>query len=403
MRTARPLLDCSDADLIELVEAAHDMSPVSGFTHDFYRYPARFSPKFVRAAVTALSSPGDLVLDPFMGGGTTLVEALALGRHAVGADISSLATFISDVKTTLYSDNDFGALKQWAFTVSSAIHMHREGSVDEAYASAGYYRHMANRSTWRLRKAIEQALATATSFKHPKLEFFARCAILRTAQWSLDGRKKIPTVTSFRAALQKNTSKMIEGARDLRIAALAMRTGSTPLIRCINRSTKGLESEPLLRGTPRPKLVLTSPPYPGVHVLYHRWQIEGRKETPAPFWIANKLDGSGASYYTMGDRKAHQQQTYFSNLRASLCSVAALCSRETTVVQVMAFSDPSWQLSRYLSVANDAGFREFFLPTLENVADGRLWRLVPNRKWHANQKGNTNGSHEVIFFHRLAS
>lgn len=29
-----------------LIEAAHDKSRVSGLTHNFYRYPARFSPKF---------------------------------------------------------------------------------------------------------------------------------------------------------------------------------------------------------------------------------------------------------------------------------------------------------------------------------------------------------------------
>ena len=58
-----------------------------------------------------------------------------------------------------------------------------------------------------------------------------------------------------------------------------------------------------MRGQQAPRLVLTSPPYPGVHVLYHRWQVDGRKEAPLPFMIANKLDGAGLSYYTMGDRK----------------------------------------------------------------------------------------------------
>ena len=32
-----------------LAEAAADHKPVSGWTHNFYRYPARFSPQFVRA------------------------------------------------------------------------------------------------------------------------------------------------------------------------------------------------------------------------------------------------------------------------------------------------------------------------------------------------------------------
>lgn len=392
----------SDDALASLIEAARDAEPVSGFTHNFYRYPARFSPKFVRTAIKALSEPGDLVLDPFMGGGTTLVEALALGRHGVGTDISSLAAFISQVKTTLYSEDDLDTLERWAKRAASRIHMHREGAIDEEYAEAGYYRHMDNRSTWRLRKAIEQSLTTATRLDH-KLELFARCAILRTAQWALDGRKKLPTIRAFRGALSKHAVEMIEGARELRTAAVAARDGQKAFIRCLNRSTTGLEEEPSLAKTQKPKLVVTSPPYPGIHVLYHRWQVDGRKETPAPFWIANKLDGDGASYYTMGDRKAHELRTYFDNLREALRSVAALCSKETIIVQVMAFSEPSWQLPRYLSVADDVRLQEFFLPTLKNAGDGRLWRFVPNRKWHANQKGKTNGSQEVVLFHRLAS
>ena len=64
------------AGLGDLIKAARDAAPVSGLTHNFYRYPARFSPAFVGEAIFALSSPGDWVMDPFVGGGTTLVEAL---------------------------------------------------------------------------------------------------------------------------------------------------------------------------------------------------------------------------------------------------------------------------------------------------------------------------------------
>ena len=54
----------------------------------------------------------------------------------------------------------------------------------------------------------------------------------------------------------------------------------TPHRFLFNRDTVCFHEEPLfrvLRG--RVRLVLTSPPYPAVHVLYHRWQVKGRKET----------------------------------------------------------------------------------------------------------------------------
>ena len=63
-----------------LYSAATASDTVSGLTHNFYRYPARFSPLFAREVIRAFSRPGDLVFDPFMGGGTTLVGR---GRSAV--------------------------------------------------------------------------------------------------------------------------------------------------------------------------------------------------------------------------------------------------------------------------------------------------------------------------------
>jgi hypothetical protein len=397
----RHLTSITGPRIIELIEAARDMTPVTGLTHNFYRYPARFSPKFVRATIEAFSAPGDLVLDPFMGGGTTLVEALAAGRHAVGADISSLAAFIAQAKTTIYSDAELQQLSRWVSQVATRISMHQPSRSFRTYLDAGYLRNLEGAPTWRLRKAIAQALAYATALSSVKLETFARCVVLRTAQWALDGRKHLPSIPAFRETLAHFGRAMIQGARELRVAVEAGWGSRSPIAHCLTRSTAGLETEPLLGDVPRPRLVLTSPPYPGVHVLYHRWQVDGRKETPAPFWIADKLDGAGASYYTMGDRQADKQWPYFKQLRQSLCSIAAICTADTTVVQVVAFSEPKWQLPRYLATTAEAGFSEFFLPNVPDTRDARLWRTVPNRKWHANQKGRTSGSQEVVLFHRL--
>lgn len=76
-------------DRLKLLEAIRCKEPVGGLTHEFYRYPARFSPKFARATIERFTSPGDVVFDPFMGSGTVLVEARAMARHGVGTDISS--------------------------------------------------------------------------------------------------------------------------------------------------------------------------------------------------------------------------------------------------------------------------------------------------------------------------
>jgi hypothetical protein len=148
---------------------------------------------------------------------------------------------------------------------------------------------------------------------------------------------------------------------------------------------------------------VTSPPYPGVHVLYHRWQVDGRKEAPLPFMIANKMDGAGSSFYTMGDRKYPELKTYFENICATMSSVAAIANKRTIIVQMVAFSGPSWQLPRYLETMEKAGLSELKLPILKHQGDGRLWRSVPGRRWYSDQRGETPGSEEVVLIHRKAN
>jgi modification methylase len=50
-------------------------------------HPAKMLPAIARHAIAAYSQPGELVLDPMCGIGTTLVEATRLGRDAVGVDL----------------------------------------------------------------------------------------------------------------------------------------------------------------------------------------------------------------------------------------------------------------------------------------------------------------------------
>ena len=49
-------------------------------------HPAKMLPAIARAAISDYTSPGDYVLDPMCGIGTTLVEAVHLGRDAVGVE-----------------------------------------------------------------------------------------------------------------------------------------------------------------------------------------------------------------------------------------------------------------------------------------------------------------------------
>lgn len=71
-----------------------------GYTRTFYSYPAKFQAKLPRGLIKRYSSEGELIFDPFVGGGTTGLEAMLINRRFLGYDINPFAIFVSNVKTT---------------------------------------------------------------------------------------------------------------------------------------------------------------------------------------------------------------------------------------------------------------------------------------------------------------
>jgi len=67
--------------------AAHSLHEVS--------YRACFKPQLPRFFIERLTAPGDVVYDPFMGRGTTLIEAGLLGRVPFGCDINPVSSLLA--------------------------------------------------------------------------------------------------------------------------------------------------------------------------------------------------------------------------------------------------------------------------------------------------------------------
>jgi hypothetical protein len=70
------------------------------YTHGYHPYSAKYIPQIPNRLISNFTEKNDLVLDTFMGSGTTLVESKLLGRNAIGIDVNPLACLISKVKTT---------------------------------------------------------------------------------------------------------------------------------------------------------------------------------------------------------------------------------------------------------------------------------------------------------------
>ena len=92
-----------DRDVARALEAALRASEDERdtLTHGFHAYPARLHPEIASVALDTFARPGDLVLDPFCGSGTVLVEARVRGLDATGVDLNPLALRLAEVKTAL--------------------------------------------------------------------------------------------------------------------------------------------------------------------------------------------------------------------------------------------------------------------------------------------------------------
>ena len=93
------------------------------------------------------------------------------------------------------------------------------------------------------------------------------------------GREEdFPTMAGVRDELVNFAIAATKGLEEL--AEQVKAVGSRATIEAFNAAANTIPIVPstLLKNSP-PKLVVTSPPYPGVHVLYHRWQTWAGRES----------------------------------------------------------------------------------------------------------------------------
>ncbi|GAA3449642.1 TRM11 family SAM-dependent methyltransferase [Dactylosporangium matsuzakiense] len=91
-RTARP-------EVLSVWATAQRTGPVQRrgrYVPESTAHPARMLPAIAAHAIAAYTQPGDLVLDPMCGIGTTLVEAVHAGRDALGIEYESRWSDIAD-------------------------------------------------------------------------------------------------------------------------------------------------------------------------------------------------------------------------------------------------------------------------------------------------------------------
>lgn len=242
-------------------------------------HPGRFASQIPAALIGSLSSPGDLVLDPFVGSGTTLVEAQRLGRRSLGLDINPVSVLVARAKVLTLRQTEltrvFESLRDDARcklnrSDGSNLHATLPPSVQ---ARKWYSDRVAGDLTvlWDLVRALEGASGLLATFAFSAI-LLGVCREDRHWGYVCDNTtpksSRSPSVLSaFLAVLDSLDRAYQERERDIQGREL------------VDSTVECGDSEELLRELPGESvdLVVTSPPYFGVcdyskaQRLTHEW------------------------------------------------------------------------------------------------------------------------------------
>ena len=135
-KTAGAPILLGDPALAEVLgDALAQASDVDRATHGFHTWPAGLHADAARLLVEAF--PGQRVLDPFVGGGTTLVEARLAGRSTFGRDLSPTALRVAWGRTASPDEAFHTRARSYARRITEAARQCTEPPDDELQAALG--------------------------------------------------------------------------------------------------------------------------------------------------------------------------------------------------------------------------------------------------------------------------
>jgi hypothetical protein len=136
-------LSWSEDDLPQVERTKH--------VHSLHPYLGKFIPQLVEVFLHRYFAPGAFVYDPFVGSGTTLVEANVFGADAVGCDISAFNCLLSEVKTAKYS------LGELEFALRGTLEDARRHIADDPQGTTPWL------ARWYAPRALAELLAYRTA------------------------------------------------------------------------------------------------------------------------------------------------------------------------------------------------------------------------------------------------
>lgn len=306
----RPLVETAspgDQEVVaqfDKIDWAFSASDTTYLSHNIHPYPAKFIPQIPRNIIRLLSTPGELVWDPFGGAGTTALEALILGRRAISSDLNPVAKVIGEAKTATVTSARSKSLIDFASQVDGA---YRAGPSAVASLMA---------SQFLGKETYAPDIPNIEKWFHPS-------AIRELAYLKATIRDIEPTVNRaialaafsrviVRASFQDSETRYVSKPREvdpgevLHLFALDLKSivrklrNSAPFIRFREARfvTADLRNSEIVAPS-SVDLVVTSPPYPNStdYHLYHRFRL---------FWLDD--DPRKMSKREIGSHLRHQRE-----------------------------------------------------------------------------------------------
>ena len=193
-------------------------------THGVFRYFGKFPPPIARHLIGEFTAPGQWVLDPMAGSGTTAVEAQAMGRPVVVRDISPLSQLLCRVKTTPI------ALQASADALARVLARMADGRDNAEHAPVGlrdvgqWFLPATAASLARIRAAIEQEAPGAE--RELLLTAFASTVRRVSKATTQQGRLFLDAVTAQPDAWPTFRTRLEKYAK----AVAALPEGTTPVV-----------------------------------------------------------------------------------------------------------------------------------------------------------------------------
>lgn len=375
------------AELLSALDWDFRGAAVENGVHTIHPYPARFIPQIPRQLIQLFPpKSGSVVLDPFCGSGTTLVEAVNAGLDAWGIDINPLAYLISRVKTTtLTLSLDFAIqavvqkarqrLQTGGVQVPSIPRLDHWFKPEIQYALAALTTEINQEPVTAIREALQVALSSI---------------IVRVSNQESDTRY---------AAVEKNHTAQ-DVFKHFRNAALAINLAlltlsDNPLRRrgraaVLNRDILTTKPEEL----PSVGLVITSPPYPNAYEywLYHKYRMYWLGFDPIP--VREREIGARPHYFK---KKAQDETDFEKQMQACFRLLARVMLPEAKACFLVGRSIIRGRLIDNAALLQRAAEHEGF------AVEGIIGRNIPaTRKAFNPAHSKINQEHIMIFGLRRA-